>query len=573
MYVSDCGGDPGGVSEAGLLKSIDNGESWELVTTGMTDTQISALAFDPVDPLTMYAGTTNGNIYFSNNGGDSWTFASRPVDYVANIAVAPYDDHAVWVSAAHWYGDPCGMYKSADATLTSWTLIGEPAGNPGHTWCASRMFFAPATWPAAYSRTLHILSEGDLFTTTDDGVNLGTLPLGKLSGQIQSLALHPTDAQTIYAGGHGAWDGFYKSTDGGLNWQVANQGLTAIVPEQLLVSPDDPQEVYARSLGKIYRGIQGGSVWQQSPISAVMTMMFDPFRTTRLYAGMNEGIAISDDRGQTWPTFITMTRPAELSECGLWVNPLSASPAEPGVLVAASIHFGFTPECAEARGHLWRSSNYGEDWTRLELGMPISQVNDIVFDPITPTLMYAAIGNGNEKGAQILKSEDAGLTWAPAGVWQLAGRPTNLTIEPGSHRIFMVVNALMPIYISDDFGATWDSLPFGGGHNISDILFAPWLPRVLYDAAQQGLYRSADSGQTWEKAAGALGQVPIYTMAFAQTENRNILYVSTTGGYVDQSGNPSANIVNEQGPASIFSGGVYRQTLTFYHLFLPLSAR
>lgn len=571
VFVTACGADGG---PSGLISSENNGSTWTPAMEGLTDTQVIGLAFHPSDPMTMYLGTANGNVFISQNGGASWVFASQPVSYVQNIAVAPYGSHAIWVSAESRDGDSCGLYKSTNPELTSWVPIDEPDVEPGSSWCDyTKMIFAPATWPDAYSRTLFVLSEAIIFTSTDDGVSFGALPLGKLFHNVQDLVLHPTDPNILYIGERGTWDGFYKSMDGGMSWQVANQGLTAIVPEQIIISPDDPSELLALSLERIYRGTQGGAIWQHSPISGVITMMLDPFTSTRLYAGVPNGLYISDDLGQSWSTYITITPPAEFAACGMWITELAASPSEPGTLVAAAVHSSYAPpECLEARSSMWRSTDYGVNWARIELDMSISKVNDIVTDPISPTIMYAAIGN-DETGGNLLKSNDGGTTWAYPANWAISGVPYILAMEPGTHRIFASIDTHLPLYVSEDGGSTWSSTGDGGGDNINDILFIPGNPPVLYDAAVQGLYRSTDGAQTWEQAFGELGQVPVYSLAFIQAENRDILYVSTSGGYVEQPTSQVSSIASGQGSATILVGGVYRLTMAFHNLYLSLIAR
>lgn len=574
VYVSDCGGD-GGPSETGLLKSTDNGESWELLSAGLADPQISALAFDPTDPLTMYVGTVNGNVFVSSDGGDSWTFASRPVSYVHHIAVSPTGAHEVWVSAGNSYGESCGLYKSAPADLTTWTLIGEPAGHPGRLWCGSKTIFAPAAWPAAYSTTITILSEGDIFTSTDGGTNFGTIPLGELSGSFRELALHPTDPSILYAGQSG--EGFFRSTDGGSSWQIANHGLTALVPQELRTQPGHPDQVYALALGRIYRGTQGGGLWQRLPISAATTIMFDPYTPTRLYAGGTGGIHISEDAGLSWPIFAAISRPVEYADCWMSVSALAASPSQPGALIAAMRHFNWEGECAYARGSLWRSTDYGDTWMRINLSQEISQVNAIVADTLDPLVMYAAIGNDvnnmAQTGGTILKSSDGGATWTSTGDWQVDGIPLMLEMEPGTHRVFASVSNLLPLYVSEDGGMTWTPTAFGGGHNVQDILFTSGSPRVLYDAAQQGLYRSTDGGQSWQRAAGALGRVPVYCLDAAEAEGRVILYAGTTGGQVQTD---AAQTMDRAGTDStLVNAGVYRYTtrLPTEHVYLPLVLR
>ena len=87
VYATACGRDSG---DSGLIASTNYGETWTPRMGGLTDTQVTALAFHPTDPLTMYLGTASGNIFISHNGGVSWTFASQPLGNVSQIVPAAH---------------------------------------------------------------------------------------------------------------------------------------------------------------------------------------------------------------------------------------------------------------------------------------------------------------------------------------------------------------------------------------------------------------------------------------------------------------------------------------------------
>jgi hypothetical protein len=352
--------------------------------------------------------------------------------------------------------------------------------------------------------------------------------------------------------------------------------MTAIVPE-LTIAPDQPDVIYGLdTTGNIYRGTQSGQLWEHLPISGAVSMLVDPITPTRMYAGAPGGILISEDGGETWPIYVPITHPVEYAECGLWINVLSPAPSQPGALIAAARHFGWSANCVHAHGSLHRSENYGLDWQRIELGREISQVNDIVYDLISPTVMYAGIGNdvNNDdlSGGGVLKSSDGGVSWSSPGEWSIDGVVHDLEVEPGTHRILANVHVRLPLYVSDDGGVTWLPTASGDWQNVTDMAFAPSDPAVLYIAGSQGLYRSTDGAQSWQRAVGALGQVPVYSIAAAEAEGRVILYVSTIGGYVDTGGSQALRLMNDSG--TLVNPGVYRYTmLPPLRIYLPLVLR
>ena len=56
----------------GVFKSMDGGKSWTLVNSGLTSTDILAIAIDPLTSLTIYAGTSGGSVFKSTDGGANW---------------------------------------------------------------------------------------------------------------------------------------------------------------------------------------------------------------------------------------------------------------------------------------------------------------------------------------------------------------------------------------------------------------------------------------------------------------------------------------------------------------------
>ncbi|NOR82935.1 MAG: hypothetical protein GQ526_05520 [Ardenticatenales bacterium] len=552
VYVHAC---DFGEGSSGLIVSTNWGQDWEPAINGLTNTQVTALAFHPDNPDIMYLGTAGGDIFHSSDGAASWTYASKPVvGYVATLAVNPFGDHEVWVSSGNAFDDPCVLLKSANAGLTAWTVM-EP--EPGQPICAWSIDFA-----STISRTVFIACSNHGYKTADGGDTW--VPFGP-DAPIHDIALHPTEAGTIYLAGY--LDGVHKTTDGGATWQVVNQGLTAMVPEQLVTVPNQPEIVYARVDFQpgVFKSTRGGTTWLFSHVGdghgSADSMLVDPTDPTRIYVGMNGRVYVSTDGGGTWPTYVELVPPPQYSDCGQFPKALLGIPGQPGTLLAGVSQW-CGPSPTQQGGGIYRSTDYGEHWARVypTHAQEISAVNDLAYDPASPTVIYAATGL-IDYGGGVFKSIDGGATWEPvgAGVIDLA---LNIVVEPGTHRVF-VSKGCLPLYVSNDGGGTWTTpTEYGGGHNIADLLFAPSValggPPVLYDAALQGLYRSTDGAQSWSPAAGVLGQVPVYSLAVVTTSDRVILYAGTTGGHVQDDTARMLDTASSDG--TLVSAGVYRYT-------------
>ena len=85
------------------------------VNTGLTSTNVRALAIDPVTPTTLYAG--GSGVFKSTNGGGSW---SKTACYsVRALALDPAAPDTLYVGSS---GN--GVYKSTDGG-GSWSALSQ----------------------------------------------------------------------------------------------------------------------------------------------------------------------------------------------------------------------------------------------------------------------------------------------------------------------------------------------------------------------------------------------------------------------------------------------------------------
>ena len=59
-------------SADGVVKSQDAGQSWQMMNTGLSETQIAALALDPTQPARLYAVTDTGVVFRSTDSAATW---------------------------------------------------------------------------------------------------------------------------------------------------------------------------------------------------------------------------------------------------------------------------------------------------------------------------------------------------------------------------------------------------------------------------------------------------------------------------------------------------------------------
>ncbi len=536
--------------DGGVFRSDDRGQTWITLTNGLTDTQASALAFHPTDPLTMVVGTWNGNIFRSTDGGASWTFASRPLGNIWRLVPNPYGGHEVWAAVDGRWGDPCATLKSANAELTAWTQVSDK--------CSWSIRFAPPGWGQTYSQTVFLAAWGEILRTDDGGDSWTSVtPIN-----YNDVALHPTNPAVMMAVGDGL--GVQRSLDGGATWAAAVEGLTAIVPPDLAVDPERIETLYAlgSAPGTILKSDSGGETWQTLMVAenaeGAGSVLVDPFQPSRVYVG-GDPIYISTDGGLTWPVTATLPAPDQYAHCPGGGRPtgalMIADPATPGVLLGGVQIF--CGDWSHTYGGLYRSADYGEHWAWVDLGWEFSGVIDLTYDPGNPSLVYVATQHDG-----ILRSTDGGLTWAPSNAG-LGGDDifiSSVAVEPSPpHRVFAARDG--EVFLSANEGISWTQVqgpPYGLAWR--GLVFAPGDPPVLYAATNGGLYREVGGtldSLRWQAAAGSLGRVNVASLAVGTDGERVVLYAGTSGATAG--GTMVAQSLTADG-ASV-SAGVYRYTL------------
>jgi hypothetical protein len=94
----------------------------------------------------------------------------------------------------------------------------------------------------------------------------------------------------------------------------------------------------------------------------------------------------------------------------------------------------------------------------------------------------------------------------------------------------------------------------------------------LYRATGQGLLFSSDGGDTWEQAAGVIGQVQTTALSYADTDGHTIIYAATTGGQASTTGGAGARSRGAAAKASrMVDAGIYRYVVVKPTLTLKLS--
>jgi photosystem II stability/assembly factor-like uncharacterized protein len=275
-----------GTVGSGLVKSINGGAMWREADSGVPETWLKSLAIDPSNSQTIYAGS-DGGLFKSTNGGTLWTSANSGITstYVRTIAIDTTNSQTAYIGTGGG-----GLFKSTNGGA-SWT-----AANSGITSLfVNALALDPTNSLIVYAAT----SEKGIFKSANGGALWTSSNSGISTLDTRALAIDPNNHLTVYAGVYGG--GVYRSANGGTSWTAANSGITSILRGgitgifviSLAIDPTNSQTVYAGTEGGgLFKSTNGGESWTAAGLTGtaiILSLAIDPSNSMTVYAGTNGG--------------------------------------------------------------------------------------------------------------------------------------------------------------------------------------------------------------------------------------------------------------------------------------------
>jgi hypothetical protein len=247
----------------GLFKSSDSGDTWMPSGAGLP-AEVSALAIAPTWPATVFAAT-NAGVYRSTDDGASWTTVAA-YDYATALAVDPVTPMTVYAGFAPTPSNYFAVHKSTDGGIT-WSNTG----------FLDLQYPAPVRALSISGSTVYAATDAGVYRSRSGGAWIHVGPFFSA----HALVADPMDPSIVYAG---TPDGVVRSTSSGDQWSPVMSGLQIDV---LVMAPGAPWTVYAGGAFGAVVTNDGGEHWQPTglhnpPISALAV---DPQMPATIYAG------------------------------------------------------------------------------------------------------------------------------------------------------------------------------------------------------------------------------------------------------------------------------------------------
>lgn len=187
-----------------------------------------------------------------------------------------------------------------------------------------------------------------------------------------------------------------------------------------------------------------------------------------------------------------------------------------------------------AGGGLWRTQNGGSSWENISDGqIPVGTIGAIAVAPSDANVIYVGTGEApirgvtTSQGEGLWKSTDAGRSFSFMGLPR-AGQIAKIQVHPTDPDTAWVAvqgqiwtpNSERGVYRTRDGGKSWEQvLKVNDSTGATDLSIDPTNPRILYAGLWHhgrkpwfiqsggeggGIYKSTDSGDSWEKLDGGL---------------------------------------------------------------------
>ena len=379
IYASIFGG--------GVIKSTNNGSTWNSMNNGIVDLFTQTLAIDPWDENNVYLGTRY-TFYKSIDSGNSWNekvngMVKQNIRSISlsgsNIYTVTGTDHLLSVSIdsgiswlkkvltsilgwesydilvdpelpstlfeVGWADPDCGYVNKSTDSAETWNIV------LWYTACDPDGWFYTVKLDPINTSRVYVVGNrskhpdtGDLspiFRSDDLGSTWNTVG-SWTGGTLYDLVVNPLNNNVMYST-YESPSTVKKTVDEGVTWSNKDNGLPTSPgwkQNSLAIDNVDPDIIYATTTSGVYKTVNGGDSW---------------------YAA-NSGITFTN------------------------IYAVSIHPEAPQILYVAS-HSG-------SNGYVYESVDKGNSWTEIGSGLSNTKINDLVIDINNSTYLYAGTEGG-----------------------------------------------------------------------------------------------------------------------------------------------------------------------------------
>jgi photosystem II stability/assembly factor-like uncharacterized protein len=501
-----------------LYRSTDLGSTWTMVAQGID------WAIAPVNDSSggvLYTGADLHTITRSSDDGVSWKTVGSPLEDFISVLAVGADGRLVMAIEGNGFPSVRSIRVSSDLGIT-WSQVvlqdedTYPVASLGATpdgylfaGTGNQLFRSTdggATWteitfdnemPYYYS-TFAVQGDGSITVATSRGMYRSTdrgttwQQVGSLILRQSQIILNVTPQGKLIAG---TYDSGIYLLDGD-DWKHSSQGLPQIGAGEAVVAPD--QTIYTIAAnGRFFSSNDNGTTWLEPDVN----MYFNPTLAVdtdgKLYAGnvfyaSGNGLLTSTDGGETWES-------DTIGPMDEWVIALLIGrhgDIYAGVERSNNVfHFSATDG-------LFHSTDHGTSWTTYGTGLQGTTPRSIV------ELGDGTLVIGCEYDRRVMMLAPGETVWQEksSGLPQdnsTFSNPLSALIADRQENLYAAMS--QGLFRSTNRGNSWQRI----GLTIADTAFTALAlspAGTLFAATQSsGVYSSDDNGATWQHLGAAPG--------------------------------------------------------------------
>ena len=558
IFVAASGSPYKPVSERGLYRSEDGGQTWHQVLAPSNDTTGAIdIVIDPQNPKRMLAamwdhhrtagsrtyGGVGSGLFRSLDGGTTWTRVENVTKRSdgdtsglnsdaslgrIGLGIAPSHPDRVYVITGTQYGAEKGFYVSDDFG-TSFTAGGKAGGNSSYQWWFAKIWVDPANPDHLFSADLNMRA------STDGGKTWA--PLAGLHADQHALAWDPKVPNRLYIGNDG---GVYRSEQNGATGTFVHAEVQPFNQSyHLAVAQDDAD--------RLATGLQdNGSVrsWTAAAPPADLTqfnsygggdghwVLIDPTDHNIYYECLQQGTChgYQDANGTTTRWNFGTRHSSRITTDA----PMAFDPKDPSI-----VYFGgnvLDRSTDRARTFTAISPTGADD---LAGGPPTGEEPDPVYTNAYHTISAIGVGNdsktlyvGTDNGL-LWRSDDLGKNWT-----KLSGVPqrwvNSVVVDPKSaDHVWVALSGFREgieaasVYESHNGGRTWTNMSGNLPNAPVEMLSYEPVHNRLYAATDFGAFTVKASARNWTQVAAGLPQTSVLDVK--TSGDGNTVYAATFG--------------------------------------------
>lgn len=348
-----------------------------------------------------------------------------------------------------------------------------------------------------------------------------------VTGRVSDIEFNTLNPNIVYAGA--ATGGVFKSTNMGATWfpvfdeaavlPIGDIGIDPINPDVLYVGTGEANGGHNNfEGGGVYKSTNGGVSWQLIGLemtASIGRILVDPSNTQRVFVAalgsyfapnIERGVYRSTDGGATWEKVLFISDTTGAVD-------LVMNPSNPQFLMAAMwerVRRPTTSHLYGATSGIYRSTDGGNNWHQLTNGLPEASLTNVgriglALSPSNPNIAYSLFNDGYEY-LGIFKTTDSGNSWfnadpdgeASLGFDNFSWYFGQIRVHPTNPNDVWVLDQCM--MHTTNAGETWGVyVPYHVDFHA--LAYHPTNPNIIMNGNDGGIDISADNGANWTEVA------------------------------------------------------------------------